>query len=355
MQADLIGGYLRLRRPGRLWGVTKFSAKGGSMKSVRFHELGEADVLRLEDVAEPTPAAGELLVKVEAAGLNFSDIGKRRGLYLEPTPLPFTPGSEICGEVVATGPGVSRFRVGDRIAGVSPWRSGGYAEFAILPEAVAAIAPAEISAEDAVAVSNQGATAVHLLTTMARMAKGETLLVSAAGGGCGGLILQLAKRYGVGSALGLASTEAKRETAMADGADLVFDSADPNWPKQVAAQTGKPVDIFLDSVGGDLFEAGLGLVGPFGRAVVYGLASGKPTPVIPLTLMRRCASVSGFHLDQVMDRPGVMSETLTELYRLVIAGELKPRIAARFALEDAVAAHEFMESRNAAGKIVIHP
>ncbi|MCA3727562.1 MAG: zinc-binding dehydrogenase [Phenylobacterium sp.] len=325
------------------------------MKTVRFHELGPANVLRLEEVDAPTPGPGDLLVKVEAAGLNFSDIGKRLGRYLEPTPLPFTPGSEVCGEVVAVGPGVSGRRVGDRVAGVSPSRSGGYAEYALLPDHVAAIVPSTVSAEDALAVSNQGATAFHLLTTMARMAKGESVLVSAAGGGCGGLILQLARRFGAGMLIGLASTEAKREAAKADGANLVFDPADPDWPKEVADQLNGGVDIFLDSMGGELYESGLGLLGPFGRAVTYGLASGRPSPVIPLTLMRRCASVSGFHLDLIMERPGVMSQTLSDLYGLVAEGALKPRIAASFALKDAVAAHEFMESRAAVGKIIIRP
>jgi NADPH2:quinone reductase len=325
------------------------------MRSVRFHELGEPNVLRLEEVDVPTPSAGDLLIKVEAAGLNFSDVGKRRGLYLEPTPLPFTPGSEVCGEVVATGPEVGRFRVGDRVAGVSPWRSGGYAEFAVLPEAVAAIVPTGISAEDVVAVSNQGATAVHLLTTMTRIEKGETVLVSAAGGGVGGLILQLAKLYGARTVIGLASTEAKRAAATADGADQVFDPNDPDWPKQAAIAMGGGADVFLDSVGGELFEAGVGLLGPFARAVAYGLASGRPAPVVPVALMRRCAWVAGFHLDRVMGLPGVMGATLAELYALVAAGTLKPRIAARFALEEAVAAHELMESRNAVGKIIIHP
>ena len=325
------------------------------MRSVRFHELGPASVLRLEEVDAPTPGSGDLLVRVEAAGLNFSDIGKRIGQYLEPTPLPFTPGSEVCGEVVAVGPEVRRFRVGDRVAGVSPWRSGGYAEFAILPERVAAAVPLVVAAENAVAVSNQGATAFHLLTTMARMAKGESALVSAAGGGCGGLILQLARRSGAGTLIGLASTEAKRAAALEDGADFVFDPADPEWPRQAAERVPGGVDVFLDSVGGELYESGLGLLGPFGRAVTYGLASGRPTPVIPLMLMRRCASVAGFHLDLVMDRPGLMSQTLSDLYDRVAQGALKPRIAARFALKDAVAAHEFMESRAAIGKIIIRP
>ncbi len=325
------------------------------MHAIRFHNLGEPDVLKLETLDQPTPRVGELLIKMEAAGLNFSDILVRRGMYPEPAVLPHTPGSEVAGEVVGVGAGVEAFAVGDRVAGVSPWRSGGYAEYAILPADVAASIPSGVTAAQAIAASNQGATAYHLLTTMAALAPGKSVLVSAAGGGVGGLIIQLAKRLGAGTVIGLASTGAKRAAALASGADFAIDPHASGWADEVRAQLPHGVDIFLDSVGGEVFETAVGLLGPFGRAVAYGLASGQQVPVMPMALLQHCHGVAGFHLDAVMAREGVMAETLGRLYAMVASGELTPRIAKSFTLAEAAAAHAFMESRQADGKIVLVP
>lgn len=326
------------------------------MKAVLFHELGEPEVLKFEEVRDPRAGPDDLLVAVKAAGVNFSDAGKRRGLYLEPTLLPYCPGSEVAGTVVDVGANVSSFSVGDRVVGLLPSRSGGYAELAILPARTAVAIPAALDYASAVAIPNQGATALNLLTTMARLAKGESILVHAAAGGVGGLIIQLGKHLGAGTVIGLASSAAKREHVLALGADAALDSTKQDWVTEVRALTkGAGVDIVLDSVGGDAFNASLDCLAPFGRIVCYGFASGVPHQVSPLRLMRPSQIVAGFHLDGIVNDGSRFVRDLQFLVDLVVSGSLKPVIGKCFALEEAVAAHQFLESRQSVGKLVIEP
>ncbi len=325
------------------------------MKAVRFHQLGGPEVLRYEDAPDPVPGPGQLLLRVEAGGLNFSDIAKRTGRYLEPTPLPFTPGSEAAGVVLAVGEGVERLTVGDRVAGIFPDRSGGYAELALMPEAQAVRIPPGLSAIEAVAVPNQGATAMSLLTLMAGLLPGQSVLVSAAAGGVGGWLITLARALGAGRIVALTSTPAKRAEALRLGADVALDPAVADWPEAARAAGGGGVDIFLDSVGGEVFRGGLRALAPFGRAVVYGLASGERVDIAPVTLMRPCQMVGGFHLDTVMADPPRMRAMLDDLFARVARGEIRPRIDRVFALSEPAAAQIHLASRQAMGKIVIAP
>jgi NADPH:quinone reductase len=326
------------------------------MKAVRFHELGEPEVLSVEEVAEPVADAGELLVEVFAAGVNFSDAGKRRGLYLEPTPLPYCPGSEVAGIVRAVGPNVEAFGAGDRVVGLLPSRSGGYAEIAVLPVAAAARIPDNMPFEIAVALPNQGATAHHLLHTMGHFQTGQSVLIHAAAGGVGGLSVQLAKAAGAGWIGGLASTETKRGHVMVLGADMVLDPSEPEWSVQVMQATnGRGVDLILDSIGGEAFERSMSALGRFGRIICFGLASGVPNQVAPIRLMRPCQSVAGFHLDAIVADGNWMAQDIAGLLAATQAGALRPHIGATFALEDAVDAHRLLESRQLIGKIVLLP
>ena len=325
------------------------------MKAVRFHEIGGPEVLRFEDVADPVAGPGQILIRTEAAGLNFSDIAKRTGRYLEPTPLPFTPGSEAAGLVLAVGEGVSRLKVGDHVAGIFPDRSGGYAELAVMPEHQVVVIPEGLSAIDAVAVPNQGATAMSLLTLMAKILPGESLLVSAAAGGVGGWIITLARALGAGTIVALASTAAKRDETLRLGADVALDPADSAWPQAARAAAAGGCDVFLDSVGGAVFRGGMTALAPFGRAVVYGVASGERVDVMPVTLMRPCQMVGGFHLDTVMARPIQMRAILDDLFARVANGQIAPRIARVFPLDDPAGAQTYLASREAMGKIVITP
>lgn len=326
------------------------------MQAMRYERLGGPEVLELVDLPPPVPAAGEVLVEVEAAGVNFSDVGRRRGLYLDATPLPFVPGSEIVGRVRALGAGVSSAACGDRVAGVIATRSGGYAELCTIAAGLVTRIDERLDAAIAVAVPNQGATAFHLLETMARLQPGESVAVTAAAGGVGGLAIQLARHFRAGKVIALASAAHKLAHARRLGADVCIDVTTDGLREQLHAATdGRGCDVVLDSVGGDVAAALLSSLAPFGRLVSFGVASGAPLSVVSPTLMKRSLTVSGFHLDAVMAVPGRFSATLTRLYELVAAGVVVPHVGLELSLERAVEAHTAMEARTTVGKIVLSP
>lgn len=324
------------------------------MKAIRYERLGGPEVLEFVDVATPEPAAGEVLVQVEAAGVNFSDVGRRLGLYLDATPLPFVPGSEIVGRVCALGSEVTSLAVGDRVAGVTASRSGGYAEYCTIAANLVTRIEDGLDARRAVAVPNQGATALHVLETMARLKQGDVVAVTAAAGGVGGLAVQLGRHLGAGTVVALASSPRKLEHARGLGADVTVDVTSAGLRDQLReATSGRGFDVVLDSVGSELASALLDALAPFGRLVSFGVASGTPLSVASHTMMKRSVSVSGFHLDAVMAVPGRFSATLERLYGLVASGALTPYVGLEVPLERAADAHAAMESRTTMGKIVL--
>jgi NADPH2:quinone reductase len=324
------------------------------MRAGRVHVPGGLDAVVVEEVPIPRPGPGWVLVRMEAAGLNFSDTVRREDRY-RVTQFPFTFGSEAAGPIVALGEGVDGLALGDRVTGVIPGRGGGYADYVLMSAAHVVRIPDALSALEAVAVPNQGGTAWCLLHAMARLASGERVLVDAAGGGVGLWAIQVARNAGAGFIGALASTTEKRAAALAAGAHAAFDPADPAWPDQLRAQAGG-VDIFLDSVGGALFDQAFKLVGAFGRAVCYGLSSGQQVTVTPSAqLVFDCRTVSGLHMDAVMADPPRFRAILETLFAEIAAGRLVPKIAAVFPLAQAREAQAFLESRAAVGKVVLTP
>jgi NADPH2:quinone reductase len=207
-----------------------------------------------------------------------------------------------------------------------------------------------------VSVPNQGGTAWCLLHMAARLAPGERVLLDAAGGGVGLWAIQLAKAHGAGFIGAITSGADKQAAALDAGADAAFAPDDAAWPEKVSALAGGAFDIFLDSVGGRLFAQGFGLLGPFGRAVCYGLSSGEPITVTPSAeLVMTCRSVHGLHMDTVMADPPRFRAILDRLFADIAAGKIAPRIARTFALAEARAAQAYLESRQASGKVVLVP
>ncbi len=324
------------------------------MRAIRYERLGGPEVLELVDVPAPQPAAGEVLVQVEAAGVNFSDIGRRLGRYLDATPLPFVPGSEIVGRVCGLGAGVASLSVGDRVAGVTANRSGGYAEYCTIAANLVTRIDEGLDARRAVALPNQGATALYVLETMARLKRGDVVAVTAAAGGVGGLAIQLARHLGAGTVVALASSARKLEHARGLGADVTVDVTSAGLAHQLRdATSGRGFDVVLDSVGGELASLLFDSLASFGRLVSFGVASGMPLTVASHAMMKRSVSVSGFHLDAVMAVPGRFSVTLARLYELVASGALTPHVGLEVPLERAADAHAAMESRTTMGKIVL--
>ena len=325
------------------------------MKTVRFHEIGGPEVLVYEDVPDPVAGPGELLVRVEAVGMNFSDILRRRGdPYPEPTPLPFTVGSEVAGTVAALGRGVLSPVVGTPVFVAA--RTGGYAQYVVVPAANVIPLPKGIKPVQASALVIQGLTALFSLRNAGRLAKGEVVLVEAAAGGVGSFAVQLAKLLGAGTVIAAASSEAKRAKALSLGADATVDYTDPCWADAVYALTGdRGADIVLEMTGGDTLHRALDALAPFGRMVVYGLASGQSVTIDPQRLVKPNQSVTGFYIGGYFAQPDLIKSALAELVEHVQAGRIEIQIGSVMPLSRAADAHRLLEGRHSTGKLVLQP
>ncbi|MFO7264329.1 MAG: alcohol dehydrogenase [Bacillaceae bacterium G1] len=325
------------------------------MRAIRFHEYGEPEVLRLELVETPTPGPQQVLIRVRAAGVNYADVMRRRNMYVQHTPLPFIPGSEVAGEVVAVGPGVRSFKEGDRVVTLLGPKCSGYAEYTIGYEPMLIPIPEGLDMVQAAALPLQGLTAYHILKTSAKVLPGETVLVHAAAGGVGTLAVQLAKIFGA-KVIATASTEEKLALARSLGADHTVNYTSPDWDKQVLELTnGAGVDVILEMVGGEVFRKNLGILAEFGRMVVFGAASKERATLEPFRLMNKCQSVIGFLLTPVVRRPELYWPSLNELLQLVKDGRLKLQIGGTYPLEQAALVHRLLEGRQTTGKLVLVP
>ncbi|MCD5323212.1 MULTISPECIES: quinone oxidoreductase family protein [Pontibacillus] len=324
------------------------------MKAVQFEYYGGPEVLEMKDFKNPSPAEGEVLLKVEVIGVNYADTARREGAYVVPTPLPFIPGAEVAGVVEEVGEGVQNVTKGDRV--VTLIEKGGYAEFAVANAQTLIPIPNGVSPETAVALPLQGLTAYHILKTMGQLEEGETVLVHAAAGGVGSLAVQLAKTFGAGKVIATASTKEKLEFAKSLGADAAINYTEENWREQVIeANGGKGVDVALEMAGGEIFHETVKCMRSFGRVVVYGVASGNPAQMYPSGLMNRNLSVIGFFLPQIMKKPKLFSSSLQELLGLVERDELKLTIGGVYPLAEAANVHELLQSRKTKGKLVLVP
>ncbi|MFD3656792.1 zinc-binding alcohol dehydrogenase family protein [Streptomyces sp. NPDC058620] len=302
------------------------------MLAIQFGHFGGPEVLAPVELAAPVPGPGEVLLTVEAAGVNFADTHQVDGSYLTADALPFVPGSEVVGR---TPDGT---RVLARV-------SGGYAEQVVAKESAVQEIPEELGAAEALALMMQGLTAWHLLRSAARLREGETVVVHSAAGGVGSLAVQLAREFGAGRVLAQVSTPAKERLALDLGADAVI-----TYPHEEKA------DVVLDAVGGELFDQALGSLASFGRLVTYGNAARSGfTPVDPARLNRLNAAVVGFWLRPALAAPGAVSGPLKELFALVAKGSLKPVAGGSYPLADARRAHEDLLARRTVGKIVLVP
>ena len=325
-----------------------------TMKAIQFTEYGGPDVLNFIDIERPEIGDQEVLVEVKAIGVNYADTARREGKYVVPTKLPFIPGAEVAGEVVAIGKDVKRLKPGMRV--VSLIESGAYAQFVSVHERVLTEIPNGVEYSDAVALPLQGQTAYHILKTMGRLEKGETVLVHAAAGGVGALAVQLAKLFGAGKVIATASNEEKLLHAKSLGADYLVNYTEPGWEEKVREFTGgKGVDIALEMVGGDIFEKTFKCLAPFGRLVIFGRASGEMSTLDASQLMRRNHSVIGFFLPLIMSQPELYRRSFTELLNFVDSGELKLTIGGIYRLEDAPLVHQLLQGRKTVGKLILTP
>ncbi|MEH7115566.1 NADPH:quinone oxidoreductase family protein [Neobacillus niacini] len=324
------------------------------MKAVQLKEFGGPEVLELVEIETPVPTGREVLIEIKAIGVNYADTARREGQYVVKTPLPFIPGAEIAGIVAAVGNQVSSVKPGMRV--VTLINSGGYSEFSLADERSLIPLPEQLDYQNAVALPLQGLSAYHVLKTMGRLEKGESILVHAAAGGVGTLAVQLAKLFGAGKIIATASSDEKLELARQMGADVLVNYTESNWVEQVLEATGgKGVDVALEMVGGDVFNQTLKCLATFGRLVVFGAASGEQSRMYPGALMARNQSVIGFFLPQIMRKPELLQPSLVELLTYLGEGKLKLTIGGVFPLEEAAEVHRLLQSRKTTGKLVLEP
>jgi NADPH2:quinone reductase len=324
------------------------------MRAILVEEFGEPEVLRHTELERPEPGEGEVLIEVRSAGINYADTMRRRNQYLIPQELPFVPGSEVSGVVARVGEGVEDVSAGDRV--VSLIGTGGYAEYAVAPSEAIIPLPEGLDFDEAAAVPLQGLTAYHILSTSGAMKEGESVLVHAAAGGVGTLAVQMAKLMGAGQVIATASSRTKLDLAESLGADVLIEYTDEDWPERVREATGGyGADVILEMVGGDFPEKNLRCLNVFGRMVVYGAASRDRGSLVPAELMRRCHSIVGFYLPQIMGRPNLFVPSLREMLGWISSGDLEIVIGARYPLEDAAEAHRALEERETTGKIILNP
>jgi NADPH2:quinone reductase len=323
------------------------------MKIVRYREKGPPEVLTVEEETIPIPGGGEVLVRVEAAGVNYGDVLRRSGRhYPIPTPLPHAPGSDVIGVVDAIGNGVEPSMIGRRVFATA--RTGAYAEYAVGPANRTYPVPEGLDPIVGIALMSQGCTAALILKRPGRLQPGESVLVPAAAGGVGSMAVQLAKLYGAGIVVGLASTPAKRAVVSELGADAVVDYTQDGWATQVLNHNGgSGVDLALEMSGGPVFYETLQAVrAQNGRMVVFGNASDNRVSITPDVLLARNMNVSGFMLGAHAASRG---DILAELSAFVLEGKLKVQIGGVYSLAEAPQAHRAIEARTSVGKLVITP
>jgi len=322
------------------------------MKAVRVHTTGGPEVLQYEDVPAPEPGAGQVVLKIAAAGVNFVDVYQRRGLY--PVPLPFTAGQEAAGTVTQVGSGAGDVKLGDCVAYTGVL--GAYAELAVVPADRLVPLPEDVSARQAAALMLQGMTAHYLATNTYPLQPGDTCLVHAAAGGVGLLLCQIAKFRGA-RVIGTVSTAAKAELAHEAGADEVVLYTERDFEEEVKRLTGGAgVQVVYDSVGQTTFAKGLNCLVRRGMMVLYGQSSG---PVAPLDLQVLSQKGSLFATRPTLHHYVVTRAELLaragEVMTWVRAGRLKLRIGGEFALAQAGEAHRQLEARRTTGKLLLIP
>ncbi|MFN8549465.1 MAG: quinone oxidoreductase [Candidatus Eisenbacteria bacterium] len=309
--------------------------------------------MHLRDLEDPVPGPKQLLVRIEAVGVNFIDIYLRRGLY-KVASYPYVPGLEAAGTVLALGEGVTEFRVGDRVAACNI--VGAYAEKALVAADRAVPVPPAIDLEAAAAVLLQGMTAHYLVESTFPLAPGQRCLVHAAAGGVGLLLCQLARRRGA-RVIATVSSEEKAKLARAAGAEAVIDYSSQDFAQEVARWTdGAGLEVVYDSVGRSTFDASLRCLAPRGTLVLYGQSSGPVPPVDPQVLahggsLYLTRPVLG-HYTQTRDE---LLGRARDLFSWMAARELEVKIGRSLPLAEAARAHELLESRATVGKVLLLP
>jgi len=322
------------------------------MKAIQVREFGSPEALEYAEVARPEPGPGEILVRNEAAGVNFIDVYHRTGQY--EVDLPLTPGVEGAGAVAAVGFDVSRFEKGDRAA--YAMAKGSYAEYAVVPADKAVKVPEGVDLRLAAAAMLQGMTAHYLTHTTYPLEEHDVALIHAAAGGVGSLLVQMAKLRGA-HVIGTASTPEKVERAGKLGADEMILYSEVDFSEQVERITaGEGVDVVYDGVGRTTFLKGLDCLRPRGTMVLYGQASGAVDPIDPQILNQKGSLyLTRPSLSHYVATRGELEQRATDLFEWMRTGRLSVSVHQTFELEEAPEAHRMIEARETQGKLLLTP
>jgi NADPH2:quinone reductase len=321
------------------------------LRAIQIAKTGGPEVLNLVEIPTPECGAGQVLVKIAACGVNFIDTYLREGRY--PAALPFVPGQEAAGTVVAVGAEVSGFRVGDRVA----WTGtrGTYAEFACAPAKDLLHVPDALSFEQATAALTQGLTAHYLAYDTYRIQAGDTVLVHAGAGGVGLLLTQMAKQMGA-KVITTVSTEEKAALSKDAGADHVVLYTQVSFREEVMRLTGgEGLPVVYDSVGKTTFEESLGCLRARGVMVLYGASSGAVAAMDPIRLMSGSLYLTRPTLKDYLRTPAELEARAADVFGWIAEGRLKVRIGHTFPLAEAGQAHRDLEARKTTGKVLLIP
>lgn len=336
------------------------------MRQVVIQRFGAPDVLEVRELPDPAPGAGDLRIRIRAAGINFADILARLGLYPDAPKPPMVVGYEVAGKVDEVGRDVVGFAPGDRVLALT--RFGGYADTVIVPAAQAFHFPDDLSDSEAAAVPVNYLTASLALYRMAALAPGETVLVHNAGGGVGIAATQLA-RLRRATVIGTASAF-KHDALRSFGVDHAIDYRHANVAEEVKKLTrGRGVDVILDPIGGRSFTESYRMLAPLGRLIIFGLSAAAPgekrsawralhawlsTPRFnPMSMINRNRGVFGLHIGHLWEERRQLAPLMDMLMSELSAGRLTPIVARTFPLERAADAHRFIQSRANIGKVVL--
>jgi NADPH:quinone reductase len=322
------------------------------MQAVLCHAFGDPAALRLGDIEAPAPKRGELLVDIHAAAVTFMDTLMVAGKYQMRPPLPYVPGSDGAGVVVAVGEGVTRFKPGDRVA-CGSWH-GSYGEQMVCAEFGTTLLPARVDFATASTVRHGYGTAHYGLVECARLQPGETVFVSGAAGGVGMAVVDLARHLGARVIAGV-SSPAKAAAVRERGAHEVIDYAQQDVKERIKALTeGRGVDVFFDNVGGELFTTMTRLMNWGGRMLPIGFTGGEiPSVPMNLPLLKNYSIVGAFWGAWTQRYPGKSAAADDALMQLVAAGKLRPLVGTRMPLRDFAAAMDLITQRQVQGRVVL--
>lgn len=326
------------------------------MKQVQINQYGSPDVLKIVETDIPQPKQDEVIIKVNAIGVNYADVLRRQNKYFKPTPLPYVIGTEAVGTIEEIGEGVPESYVkGARVLAILP-SGGGYSEYVNAVAQYCVPLPPNIDDKTATAIFVQGSTAQLMTSQIAKALKDKTVLINASTSGVGSILVQLAKLNGA-KVIGTSGSDEKLKVAKFLGADETVNYSDENWSEKVKnANDGKGVDVVFEMVGGDVYNESLKSLAQGGQMIIYGCASGVQGNIHPEYFVDENLTQSGFNLAYfVQHKTEIWHQALGVVIGLIAQGQLKIETPNTFDLKDASEAHRQIEARQTTGKVVLIP